>query len=326
MSGPPVDFGVRVPWDKLRSWIDAQVAREREHGGPAPLPQGQLEALSVLVSFGEEPDVTGRNYVSELMEVVQSQRLPSPVFQTEPVNLPVNGHIQLMWRCVCSTTTYGSFPREGHGVDGNGQPPAFQSKKNAKQYAAQQAMLYIKEESNHPVSVSSPTLAATRHTAAPQLAAKRNAAALSRSQTPCSMSPTPAHKLKRDEASPEPSPRRTTTPPLARQAVASPASVSSDSSASDSVFKQVADLAGRLGLDAPAYRLDPDPEMPNFFDGRAVFRSGGRTPPPGVGAVTAVLGKKQARLQIAEGVLEWLREEHRARDALVQSLWGTGPS
>lgn len=60
-------LGVRVPWAKLRAWIDAQEAHERERGGPAPLTQGQLEALSVLVSFGEEPDVGGRSHVSELM-------------------------------------------------------------------------------------------------------------------------------------------------------------------------------------------------------------------------------------------------------------------
>jgi len=49
-----------------------------------------------------------------------------------PVNLPVSGHIQLMWRCVCSTAGFGCFPRRGHGLDDNDQPPAFQSKKASR--------------------------------------------------------------------------------------------------------------------------------------------------------------------------------------------------
>lgn len=62
--------GVRVPWDRVRAWIDAQEAVEREHGGPAPLSQAQLEAISVLISFGDEPDVGDRDHVSALMRML----------------------------------------------------------------------------------------------------------------------------------------------------------------------------------------------------------------------------------------------------------------
>ncbi|UNI14341.1 hypothetical protein JDV02_000978 [Purpureocillium takamizusanense] len=351
----PEQPGVRVPWTRLRAWIDAHEAHEKEHAAPAPLTQVQLEALSLLVSFGEEPDVGGHRHVSELMETLQARQLPLPVFESLPVNLPVNGHIQLMWRCLCTTTAFGSFPRRGHGLDDDEQPPAFQSKKNAKQYAAKLAMQYIRRETSSAVSVSSthsaaaaaaaatttalPTPAASIHTSslAPPgpTTAKRKAAATSRSPTPSSTPNPSAHKPKRDESLPP-------QPPTQHRAIVGPdncggggdndddgdevAACSPFAAASDSVFKQVADLAARLGLDAPAYRIEPDPHMPNFFDGRAVFRSGGRTPPGGVGAVTAVLGKKQARVQVAEGVLEWLRGEQRARDAMVQSLWGPAGS
>ncbi|OAQ84556.1 hypothetical protein VFPFJ_05501 [Purpureocillium lilacinum] len=319
-------LGVRVPWAKLRAWIDAQEAHERERGGPAPLTQGQLEALSVLVSFGEEPDVGGRSHVSELMETLQARQLPLPVFQSMPVNLPVSGHIQLMWRCI------------------------------AKQYAAKLAMQCIKGETGQAVSASpacstsaavvapSTTPTAPNHAsslAPPPATAKRKTAPTSRSPTPSSTPNPPAHKSKRDD-SPNPPPPdsssgdiTTATSPSQHRAVMPTSPDSGRDSSEDvspalgadsnGVFKQVADLAGRLGLDAPAYRLEPDPQMPGFFDGRAVFRSGGRTPPEGVGAVTAVLGRREARVLVAEGVLAWLREEHRARDAMVQSLWGTGP-
>jgi len=189
-----------------------------------------------------------------------------------------------------------------------------------------------------------PTPTASNHTstlAPPPATAKRKTAPTSRSPTPSSTPNPPAHKSKRDD-SPNPPPPdsssgdiTTATSPSQHRAVMPTSPDSGRDSSEDvspalgadsnAVFKQVADLAGRLGLDAPAYRLEPDPQMPGFFDGRAVFRSGGRTPPEGVGAVTAVLGRREARVLVAEGVLAWLREEHRARDAMVQSLWGTGP-
>ncbi|PWI74640.1 hypothetical protein PCL_07954 [Purpureocillium lilacinum] len=326
-------LGVRVPWAKLRAWIDAQEAHERERGGPAPLTQGQLEALSVLVSFGEEPDVGGRSHVSELMETLQARQLPLPVFQSMPVNLPVSGHIQLMWR-----------------------RRRFSPKRQiAKQYAAKLAMQCIKGETGQAVSASpacstsaavvapSTTPTAPNHAsslAPPPATAKRKTAPTSRSPTPSSTPNPPAHKSKRDNSPNPPPPTSSgdittaTSPSQHRAGMPTGPDSGRDSSEdvspalgadSNGVFKQVADLAGRLGLDAPAYRLEPDPQMPGFFDGRAVFRSGGRTPPEGVGAVTAVLGRREARVLVAEGVLAWLREEHRARDAMVQSLWGTGP-
>lgn len=66
----------RVPWERLRAWIDQQVDHEREHNRPAPLSQVKLLAISMLVSFGdEEPEVGDRDYVSLLLRMAS---LPVP--------------------------------------------------------------------------------------------------------------------------------------------------------------------------------------------------------------------------------------------------------
>lgn len=53
---------VRVPWDRLREWIDDHAAEER-----STLTETQLKAISQLVPFIiEEPHETNTDYVSAL--------------------------------------------------------------------------------------------------------------------------------------------------------------------------------------------------------------------------------------------------------------------
>lgn len=82
--------------------------------------------------------------------------------------------------------------------------------------------------------------------------------------------------------------------------------------ADETVFKHVSELAAHLGLTPPSYRIEPE-EMHSFFGRRAVFAHDSIVVPPGVAIVTGVLGKKQAKLQVADKVLKWLREELRRR-------------
>lgn len=49
-------------WDRLRAWIDAQEAYEREHNKPAPLSQQELLAIDTLIPT-KVPD---RDWVSAL--------------------------------------------------------------------------------------------------------------------------------------------------------------------------------------------------------------------------------------------------------------------
>ncbi|POR34029.1 Uncharacterized protein TPAR_05694 [Tolypocladium paradoxum] len=294
---------VRVPWDRLRAWIDAQEAVERERNSPAPLSQAQLEAISMLISFGNEPDVGDRDHVSALMQTIQGRHLMAPTFvDDEPISMPVDGHFKLMWRCVCSVEGFGSFPRERYGVEAGKQPPSFQSKKNAKRYAAKHALQCVRD-SPHPGTLSS----------AP--ANKRTGAGLS----PSPARPSPARRITR-----ETSPQRASQ--TSESAAPDPQSGNGgpDGDEAASVFRQISALATRLGLESPCFRIEPDDGMPNFFSGRPVFQRGGRIPPD-LGVVSGVLGKRQARMQMAEKVLEWLQEEERNREDIVNSLWTKGP-
>ena len=70
----------------------------------------------------------------------------------------------------------------------------------------------------------------------------------------------------------------------------------------------------------PTYRVDEDPLRPNFFNGRPIFFSGVAVP-HGTGVVNGVLGKKQARLQIAEKVLVWMEQEHNKRMETLDNVF-----
>lgn len=61
------DQPFRVPWDRLRSWIDAAEASEKQIGSNAHLSRAQLSALSLLVSFTQEEEFQEDDYVSSLM-------------------------------------------------------------------------------------------------------------------------------------------------------------------------------------------------------------------------------------------------------------------
>lgn len=245
--------------------------------------------------------------------------MPPTFVVDEPINVPINGHLKLMWRCVCSVEDYGSFPREKHGVETGKQPPSFQSKKvrcvehsvlsftpltitqNAKRYAAKHALQYMKDFPHTGNILADPPN-------------KRAAAVLSPS--PARMSP--AHKMKREDSPRRPSQTLASPAPDSR-----PSSRGPDGDEAASVLKQISALAERLGIDNPSYRLEEDDEMPNFFSGRPVFKPGGRVPRD-LGVVSGVLGKRHAKMQVAERVLEWLQGEEQRGDEFVESLWKNG--
>lgn len=65
--------------------------------------------------------------------------------------------------------------------------------------------------------------------------------------------------------------------------------------------------------------IEEEPDRLCFFRGRPIFRNGGQIPPD-VGVVSMVLGRRQAKEQVAEAVLRWLTEEMRYRDELKADL------
>ncbi|KJZ78937.1 hypothetical protein HIM_01710 [Hirsutella minnesotensis 3608] len=304
---------VRVPWHKLRAWIDEHVALEQEHNRPAQLSTVQLEALSLLIDLDDgEPDLGQRDYVSLLLNETQRRRLTAPVFtDRDPISVPVQGKSQLKWRYVCSLTGHGSFPRPEWGIEAGQQEPSFQSKRNAKRYAAKCALQYLQERLAKPAAAAFPST--TRDIIAPigPPPSKRKTAATS---------PSPVPQSRVSEA------HRVQYPPPQSQPHASAAAGSESSSSSpgsdesQSVFQRVTSLAISLGFTSPQYHVQPEGDLSNFFSGRATF-SPGDLVPSGVGVVSGVLGKKQARLQSAEQVLEWLEGEARRRAKIFENMF-----
>lgn len=63
---------MRVPWDRLKAWIEAQEQAERSGYNPNPPTKVQIAALSQVVDFLDGPEPTAetigkRDYVTELV-------------------------------------------------------------------------------------------------------------------------------------------------------------------------------------------------------------------------------------------------------------------
>jgi hypothetical protein len=61
-----MSFAPAAPWDRLRAWIDEKESQERALNRPAKLTQRELTAIGNLIPLIEEPDVSGRDHVSDL--------------------------------------------------------------------------------------------------------------------------------------------------------------------------------------------------------------------------------------------------------------------
>lgn len=60
---------MRVPWGRLKAWIEAQEAAEQSGHNPNPPSKVQVAALSHVVDFMDEPEPTfgTKDFVSDLM-------------------------------------------------------------------------------------------------------------------------------------------------------------------------------------------------------------------------------------------------------------------
>jgi hypothetical protein len=80
-----------------------------------------------------------------------------------------------------------------------------------------------------------------------------------------------------------------------------------------------------MAFDSPTYEIEPDPAGGDLFCGRPVFKNGVRIPPE-LGIVSGIAGQNQAKLKVAESVLEWLQSELKRRQATFDSLWSAATS
>ncbi|KAG6013163.1 hypothetical protein E4U43_007463 [Claviceps pusilla] len=296
-----------VPWDKLLSWVQRQMASEMQTGRPVVLSRLQLEAVSHLVSFNEEPDVSDKDYVSLLLQSTQASRLSAPVFSNpEPVSMPVDGHFEPRWQCICTIESVGQFPRLGFGMSATQPAPRFQSKKNAKQFAAKQALEFLAQA---PGPMQAAPLVLDKRPLPPSPQTKSSRPKWAPTPAPA---PGPVHLLAASSIPPPPSAARANYPPEP---------VINTWSKKPSIFEQVALSTGRLGIDSPVYRVEPDPAGGNLFCGRPVFKNGGHVP-FNLGFVSGVEGEAQAKRRVAEEVLAWAEGELRRRHDIFKSLWG----
>ncbi|KAJ4158243.1 uncharacterized protein LMH87_008776 [Akanthomyces muscarius] len=390
---------IPIPWASIRSWLDsAAQAQASAARGTTTLTQPQLLALSHLVPFCAEPRVLPKDdHVGKLMQFAQGNRLDQPTFRmSDPVDVPHKGALQLRWHCECVLPWCGErFPTTKEGA----QPALFPNKKDAKQYAAVQAMAFLTGMTKELAT----TLPTPREPSPPPPPPKHQQT----SQLPPQHLPPPqpvpqpqqrpekqsqplppSHPAPRPQQEPQllPTSNRSVTPPpppaasvprIAAAAPSTPPSLgdggsrpkrpldSSDAHSShrDSPLKQrqhppsstssstpspepapaagvpfvspqggrggdaaaeqqrlidaIRRLSSRLGVAQPQYRLTQNP--PNFFSGHAEFPPASRVPED-VAVVRDVLGKRQARIQIATKVLAWMEREEAKRTAQTDAL------
>ncbi|KAK5990216.1 hypothetical protein PT974_08482 [Cladobotryum mycophilum] len=319
---------IPIPWDRLRAWIDEQEALERQQGHNT-LTRPQIQMLSHIVNFlDDEPVVDNTDYVSSLMHLTQVKGQKPPTFQDlEVIEVPFSGAFVQRWRTVCRLAervdpTPEQFPTLGFGIEDERKgAPMFKSKKLAKQYAAKYAFDYLRGE---PPSIPNAPPSAQ--------ASPAGGASLRQTFTPITPhAPTPLRKGSNGSSPTFPGPAAgsnasngdepvSNTPGLPIKSTGSleiAEKSNTDFSSEDalSLFGRVAALAGRMGLVSPTYQVEEEAGKPGFFSGQPFFQNGGRYPPD-LAIVSGVYGKRNAKLAIAQLVMEWLEEEKKLRDSV----------
>ncbi|KAJ6784428.1 hypothetical protein PWT90_07065 [Aphanocladium album] len=289
-------------------------------------------------------------------DLVQGKHLGVPTFEMgDPVDVPYRGAFQLRWHCVCVLPWCGErFPKMEAG-----EPAAlFLNKKDAKQYAAALALDYLTgstatatshtpretpqktpqlplqqlpQQISHPIQPPQPPQLPQLQQPPLQAAPNQpNTPIISGPATPPSVGNRPKRPLesptaRENTASPlkqrhvPPSPAAPATQGPAPVPLGSPTGKGEAAAEQNRLFNSIARLTARLGISQPQYKLTQDLNRPNFFSGRAEFSVASRVP-DNIAVVQDVLGKKQARIQIAEQVLSWLENEEARRQAMVDEL------
>ncbi|RCI16266.1 hypothetical protein L249_2144 [Ophiocordyceps polyrhachis-furcata BCC 54312] len=318
-SPPPTVFNlaameptIRVPWDRLRAWIDEQEEHELIHRQPAPLAKTQLEALSRIVPFcGKEPDVSGGNFVSLLTGNGQKKKnewredicMVDRIFRQADVHTWQNWFKLVVFLRLPSSTKpspcrWRATSCRGFAASAPSQTTARSlimgrrrgGGRDAKQFAAKQAFEYLKGRtaSEKPPQTKKPS--PKRPSPAP-------------TTTTTTPPPNPPQRRRQEQ-------RTEDEPPSS--ASRKDASADEDDNDGEAMIRKASDLAARMGFGTLSFVIEPDPELENFFRGKPVFSQSGGSVPADVAVVTGVLGKKQTRVQVAANVFLWL--ESRARE------------
>ncbi|KAJ3938488.1 hypothetical protein N0V92_013992, partial [Colletotrichum tropicale] len=80
-------------------------------------------------------------------------------------------------------------------------------------------------------------------------------------------------------------------------------------------------LASRLNLPVPRYILTEDPELSDFWNGRAEFDNNPLIPED-LGSVSKIYTKRAAREKMAQGILEWMLAKQDQRERKRMAMLG----
>ncbi|KAI1818832.1 hypothetical protein GGS20DRAFT_7221 [Poronia punctata] len=266
-------------YDKIQSWI------RQQQQTPIPLTDGVRNALLSLESALDsqpnaepEPELGEANWVGLLGEY-RAVHPHSGCRDVQYVEMPVDptGRGILHWKCQVAVpeASGGAFP--GHAGDFS-KAPAFLRKKDAKKYAAKCAIEWLREQGFMPngggVKFPKPQSQLQQfHLNMPQFPSQQQ-------QQPKVLPPQKQKEEGENGESPAP--------------------------------KQVDAVCKELGIGAPTYDLTSEDK--NLWDGRVYFAHPAMLPfDMPVLQVTRVLGKKEAKEQLAQALLDMLRREQANR-------------
>ncbi|KAI2630721.1 hypothetical protein GGR54DRAFT_583864 [Hypoxylon sp. NC1633] len=292
----------------IQEWITKQQEYEATHSSPAPLTDTQrklLEKLQVtlppLKRILPEPELGQTNWVGILQEYQAARKRISTAIDFSESPGPVVKGVQ-NWYCQVRVDEHPTpFPGPQGGLL-DGTQPCFARKKDAKKYAAMCAVEYLmaygfmrKTSANGAMSTQFPV------------------------QPAATQSP-PSKRAKLTTPSPE-QPKAMTSKPEPDVAKVQPGNPLPKGTASPfndeevSAAHEVSKLCNRLGQPGfPQYHLDKNEGMPDFYSGYPNLGVLGTKLPQGIGRVENVFGRKAAKEQIAEKLLDPLRKLATSRD------------
>ncbi|KAI8222843.1 hypothetical protein K4K54_006561 [Colletotrichum sp. SAR 10_86] len=139
----------------------------------------------------------------------------------------------------------------------------------------------------------------------------------------------PAPKQKAAKAPRTTSPPKPSSPTTAAAVKSNPSSASSSAPGTPAgapiselpLTKQVEKLASRLNLPVPRYILTEDPELSDFWNGRAEFDNNPLIPED-LGSVSKIYTKRAAREKMAQGILEWMLAKQDQRERKRKAMLG----
>ncbi|KAK0389490.1 hypothetical protein NLU13_3065 [Sarocladium strictum] len=297
----------------LRTWVDSKEALERTNGSPS-ITREEVELISRLIRMKDATEADPGNCIGDLNLYTQQQG-GSVDYSTEEHIPPGRAGGGGQWRIYCRLSWSGQvFPQPGYGYNEGEKPPSFSSKKAAKQFAAKQAMEYIRNEA------SSRALAS--------IMGASNASVHPHDGSGGSSSSPPPKRFRTEQLQPTgnlavtSSESNITTGGLKLHPVVTnddktgnviPGAKSTQNEAFN-IQTMIRQLALRMNYHVPTYDIKPEPNRPGFFQGEATWRKELLAPEQPI-RVQGVYGAAQATVQLAAKVYEWLEKQEARRVA-----------